>query len=132
MGEKAEGGKPSVDDLQTLGITNVTADNIAAIRVAFFPLSSNGQDYEALADLQNTVDVGIKAYFTALKDIITVASNEDLYNLTQNGKLPDDLKEILINNITAHSLNLGVTNLDSESYAFVFSLLMEKTSLRNS
>jgi hypothetical protein len=132
MGEKAEGGKPSVDDLQTLGITNVTADNIAAIRVAFFPLSSNGQDYEALADLQNTVDLGIKAYFTALKDIITVASNEDLYNLTQNGKLPDDLKEILINNITAHIWNLGVTNLDSESYAFVFSLLMEKTSLRNS
>ena len=95
-------------------------------------MSSNGQDYEALADLQNTVDLGIKAYSSALKDITTVASNEDLYNLTQNGKLPDDYKETLIKNITAHIWNLGVTNLDSESYAFVFSLLMEKTSLRNS
>jgi hypothetical protein len=78
MGEEAEGGKPSVDDLQNLGITDVTADNIFAIRAKFKKLDSAGTDYDTLGNLQMVVSNTVTLYTTALERIQALSTSPSL------------------------------------------------------
>ena len=75
MGEEAEGGKPSVDDLQNLGITDVTADNIFAIRAKFKEFDSAGMDYETLGNLQTVISDTVELYTEALVRIQSISTS---------------------------------------------------------
>ena len=66
-------GIPSKEELEALGIKNVTAENLAAIQKAIQATENNGSEVASLENLQNQVNIGIGNAKAALEKIADYA-----------------------------------------------------------
>ena len=133
MGEEAEGGKPSVDDLQNLGITDVTADNIFAIRAKFKKLDSAGTDYDTLGNLQMVVSNTVTLYTTALERIQALSTSPSLESYYEDRHTEQGAKifatyETIFGSVVINASTLaGVEHSDTfelNDAKFIFRLLL--------
>ncbi|MBT7674443.1 MAG: hypothetical protein HN586_08355 [Oceanospirillaceae bacterium] len=133
MGEEAEGGKPSVDDLQNLGITDVTADNIFAIRAKFKEFDSAGMDYETLGNLQTVISDTVELYTEALVRIQSISTSPSLEPYyedrhTERGAKIFAIYETIFGAVVIEALTLiGVEHSDTfdvNDAKFIFRLLL--------
>ena len=133
MGEEAEGGKPSVDDLQNLGITDVTADNIFAIRAKFKGFDSAGMDYETLGNLQMVVSSTVTLYTAALERIQALSTSPSLQTVyedrhtEQGAKIFATYETIFGSTVIDASTLAGVEHSDTfelNDAKFIFRLLL--------
>jgi hypothetical protein len=121
-GAAGAANKPSLADLQALGITGVTADNLANVQAAIRSTADNGNGIDTMAELQAVVS-GAVSSFNALATISGAAEND-----TATSSIPAEsdyaaagVTGVTTNNLASINsvLNTGVNGAATDSTAEV-------------